>query len=275
VRRSGRSDRDLSGAAACRRLAPGFEDPMIQLENVTRTFDGVVAVDRVSALFESGRTHVLLGSSGCGKSTILRLVLGVIAPDSGAVRVDGEIVDASTGPGLSGRMGYVVQEGGLYPHLTAYRNVSLAAEARRWSEERIRARVGELATLVGFDDAVLRVYPDELSGGQRQRVSLMRALMLDPQILLLDEPLGSLDPLVRADLQQQLNEIFAAMGKTVILVTHDIREAAFFGHTVTLMTEGRVVQRGSFADLVRRPASEFVTAFLSAQKPTPEMQELH
>jgi osmoprotectant transport system ATP-binding protein len=248
---------------------------MIQLENVTKTFDGVVAVDGVSALFESGRTHVLLGSSGCGKSTILRLVLGLIAPDSGAVRVDGQIVGASTGPGLSGRMGYVVQEGGLYPHLTAYRNVSLAAEARGWGEERIRARIGELATLVGFDDEVLRVYPDELSGGQRQRVSLMRALMLDPHILLLDEPLASLDPLVRADLQQQLKDIFTPMGKTVILVTHDIREAAFFGHTVTLMTEGRIVQRGSFADLVRRPASEFVTAFLSAQKPTAEMQELH
>jgi osmoprotectant transport system ATP-binding protein len=171
-------------------------------------------------------------------------------------------------------MGYVVQEGGLYPHLTAYRNVSLAADAQRWDEERIRARVVELAALVGFDDGILQLYPNELSGGQRQRVSLMRSLMLDPPILLFDEPLGSLDPLVRADLQQQLKDIFAPLGKTVVLVTHDIREAAFFGHTVTLMTGGRIVQTGSFADLVKRPATEFVRAFLNAQKPTPEMQEL-
>ena len=247
---------------------------MIELENVTKAFDDVVAIDHVSALFESGRTHVLLGSSGCGKSTILRLILGLISPDSGAIRVDGQSADGTTRPSLLGQMGYVVQEGGLYPHLTASRNVSLPAEARRWGDERIRARVGELATLVGFDDGILQLYPSELSGGQRQRVSLMRSLMLDPPILLLDEPLGSLDPLVRADLQQQLKEIFTPMGKTVVLVTHDIREAAFFGHTITLMTEGRIVQRGSFADLVKRPASEFVTAFLNAQRPTPEMQDL-
>jgi osmoprotectant transport system ATP-binding protein len=252
-------------------LRPGSA---IQLENVTKAFDGVVAVDHLSALFEGGRTHVLLGSSGCGKSTILRLILGLLPPDGGTVRVEGQTVDAPGHPGLSGRMGYVVQEGGLYPHLTAYGNVSLAAEARRWDDERIRARVGELAGLVGFGDGILQQYPGELSGGQRQRVSLMRALMLDPPILLLDEPLGSLDPLVRADLQQQLKDIFTPMGKTVILVTHDIREAAFFGSTITLMTEGRVVQRGTLADLVRRPASEFVTAFLRAQAPTPEMREL-
>ncbi|MCG6921687.1 MAG: ATP-binding cassette domain-containing protein [Acidobacteria bacterium] len=255
-------------------MEPLHPGSAIQLEDVTKVFDGVVAVDRLTVLFESGRTHVLLGSSGCGKSTILRLILGLLPPDGGTVRVGGQAVDASGRPGLSGRMGYVVQEGGLYPHLTAYRNVSLAAEARRWGGERIRARIGELARLVGFGDGILRSYPAELSGGQRQRVSLMRALMLDPPILLLDEPLGSLDPLVRADLQQQLKEIFTPMGKTVVLVTHDIREAAFFGSTITLMTGGRIVQRGSFADLVRRPASEFVTAFLSAQAPTPEMREL-
>ena len=118
------------------------------------------------------------------------------------------------------------------------------------------------------------MHPGEISGGQRQRVGLMRALMLDPPLLLLDEPLGSLDPLVRADLQQQLKEIFSPLGKTVVLVTHDIGEAAVFGHTVTLMTEGRIVQQGTFADLARRPASPFVTAFLNAQRPPPDMREL-
>jgi osmoprotectant transport system ATP-binding protein len=247
---------------------------MIELEGVTRRFGDVVAVDRVSTRFERGLTHVLLGSSGSGKSTILRLVLGLISPDSGSIRVDGELQEPKARRALLARMGYVVQEGGLYPHLTARRNVTLAAEARGWDEDRIAARVEELAALVGFDDAILRMHPDELSGGQRQRVGLMRSLMLDPPLLLLDEPLGSLDPLVRAELQQQLKEIFSPLGKTVILVTHDIGEAAVFGHTVTLMTEGRIVQQGTFADLARRPASPFVTAFLNAQKPPPDMREL-
>lgn len=247
---------------------------MIELDNVTKTFGSAVAIDRLTAEFEGGRTHVLLGSSGCGKSTLLRLILGLISPDSGVVRVDGRAMDSSTRRGLLEKMGYVVQEGGLFPHLTAYGNVSLAAESRGWGEERIRGRIDELSEMVGFDEGILRLFPSELSGGQMQRVSLMRSLMLDPPILLLDEPLGSLDPLVRADLQLQLREIFTPLGKTVVLVTHDIREAAIFGHTITLMTEGRIVQRGSFADLSTRPASPFVTAFLGAQEPTEEMRGL-
>jgi osmoprotectant transport system ATP-binding protein len=245
---------------------------MIHLEKVRKTFGKVVAIEDLSIRFERGLTHVLLGSSGCGKSTILRLILGLISPDSGTVRVDGQPMEASTRPTLREKMGYVVQEGGLYPHLTARRNVTLAAEVRRWSEERIGARVDELAALVGLDDGMLGSFPAELSGGQRQRVGLMRSLMLDPPVLLLDEPLGSLDPLVRADLQQQLKEIFGRLEKTVVLVTHDIAEAAVFGQTVTLMTEGRIVQSGSFENLSTRPASAFVTAFLNAQKPPPDMR---
>jgi osmoprotectant transport system ATP-binding protein len=247
---------------------------MIHLEDVSKSFGDKVAIDRVSVEFEASRSHVLLGSSGCGKSTLLRLILGLIPPDRGLVRVEGRVMEPATRRDLLAEMGYVVQEGGLFPHLTAYRNVSLAAESRGWGEERIRLRIDELADLVGFDDGVLKLFPSQLSGGQRQRVSLMRALMLDPPILLLDEPLGSLDPIVRADLQMQLRDIFFRLGKTVVLVTHDIREAAIFGQTITLMTEGRIVQRGSFADLSRRPASPFVTQFLEAQKPTADMQGL-
>jgi osmoprotectant transport system ATP-binding protein len=162
-------------------------------------------------------------------------------------------------------MGYVVQDGGLYPHLTAFDNVALAAEAQRWPRPRIAARVGELAELAGLDGDMLRRHPRELSGGQRQRVGLMRALVLDPPILLLDEPLGALDPIVRAELQEQLGRLFARLAKTVVLVTHDIREAARLGHTITLLTAGRVVQHGTFADLAERPASPFVTQFLTAQ----------
>ncbi|MGQ4807795.1 Choline transport ATP-binding protein OpuBA [Candidatus Entotheonellaceae bacterium PAL068K] len=246
---------------------------MIVLEHVTKRFDSLVALDNVSLHCEAGRTHVLLGSSGCGKSTLLRLILGLLRPDAGEVRVDGTVVHAVSSIRLVKSMGYVVQEGGLYPHLTAYRNVTLPAEVQKWPTEQIRARVKVLAEMVGFDDAILRHYPNQLSGGQRQRVGLIRSLMLDPPLLLLDEPLGALDPVVRADLQRQLKDLFTTLHKTVVLVTHDLREAAVFGDTITLMTAGRVVQQGAFADLALRPSEPFVAAFLQAQKPPPGLKE--
>ena len=238
---------------------------MIEVQEVTKRFGATPALDAVSLTVRSGTTHVLLGSSGSGKSTLLRLILGLIWPDAGAVRVDGTPVEPATRDGLLARMGYVVQDGGLYPHLTAFANVALAAEAQRWAPARIAARVGELADLAGLDGDMLRRYPRELSGGQRQRVGLMRALVHDPPILLLDEPLGALDPIVRAELQEQLAALFARLAKTVVLVTHDIREAARLGQAITLLTAGRVVQHGTFADLAERPASPFVTQFLTAQ----------
>ena len=246
---------------------------MIVLDRVTKAFGRIVAVDDVSLTVPRGATHVLLGSSGCGKSTILRMILGLVAPETGHVAVDETPVTATTRAAIVRQIGYVVQDGALYPHLTAERNVTLAAEAQRWPRARMVARVRELAGMVGFADGVLQLYPRELSGGQRQRVGLMRALMLDPPVLLLDEPLGALDPIVRADLQAQLKRLFVALGKTVVLVTHDLREAALLGTTITLMTQGKVVQQGAFADLALRPASAFVTEFLEAQAPPGEMKE--
>ena len=244
---------------------------MIRLAGVTKRFGATPAVQDVSLTVPRGTTHVLLGSSGCGKSTILRLILGVIAPDTGAVAVDGIVVTPFTRASVVGQIGYVVQTGGLFPHLTAARNVTLPAQARGFPPERIAARLAELAEIVGFDAATLARHPGELSGGQRQRVSLMRALMLDPPLLLLDEPLGALDPIVRADLQRELREIFRRLAKTVVMVTHDVAEAALFGTTISLMTRGRVVQQGTFEELARRPADPFVTEFLGAQAPPPEM----
>lgn len=245
---------------------------MIALRGVSKTFGDRVAVDDVSLAVEQSTTHVLLGSSGSGKSTILRLILGLVAADRGDVVVDGTPVTPATRRTLVRRMGYVVQEGGLYPHLTAGRNVTLAAEAQGWPRDRIAERVRALAELVGLDAAALGVYPVQLSGGQRQRVGLMRALLLDPPILLLDEPLGRLDPIVRADLQGQLGRLFDRLAKTVVLVTHDVREAAVLATTVTLLTDGRVVQQGRLDELARHPADPFVTQFLQAQAP-PDLPE--
>jgi osmoprotectant transport system ATP-binding protein len=236
-------------------------EAMIALRDVTKTFGGRVAVDHVSLVVEAGRTHVLLGSSGSGKSTILRLILGLLRPDSGEIVVDAVPV----------RLGYVVQEGALFPHLTAARNVTLPARAEGWTEERQATRLAALAELVGLDRGLLDHYPAQLSGGQRQRVGLMRALMLDPPILLLDEPLAALDPIARAELQVQLARIFRELGKTVVLVTHDIREAFVFGSRITLLGGGRVVQQGTFAELSQRPTDPFVAEFLRAQAPPPEM----
>ena len=238
---------------------------MIALREVSKRFGDRVALDGVSIEVRPGTVHVLLGSSGSGKSTVLRVILGLVNPDRGDVMVDGTPVTDSTRAELVRRMGYVVQDGGLYPHLTAFDNVALPADVHGWTAAKTRARAGELGAMVGLDEQSLRLYPRELSGGQRQRVGLMRALVLDPPLLLLDEPLGALDPIVRAELQGQLGRLFATLGKTVVLVTHDIREAARLGSTITLMTEGRIVQQGAFADLVERPASPFVTQFMTAQ----------
>ncbi|HEU4369958.1 MAG TPA: ATP-binding cassette domain-containing protein [Methylomirabilota bacterium] len=247
---------------------------MIALRGVSKRFGERVAVDDVTIAVQPRTTHVLLGSSGSGKSTVLRLILGLVTPDSGEVSVDGVPVTASTQAALVRRIGYVVQAGGLYPHLTAYQNAALPGEAHRWPRARIHTRVAQLAELVGLDDETLRLYPGELSGGQRQRVGLIRALVLDPPLLLLDEPLGALDPVIRAELQEQLRRLFAELGKTVVLVTHDLREAALLATTITLLTAGRVVQEGAFADLMERPATPFVRQFLTAQTLAPAGPEV-
>ena len=244
---------------------------MIALHDVTKAFGARVAVDHVSLAVEPGTIRILLGSSGSGKSTILRLVLGLLAPDAGEVRVDGVALSGDTRRDALRRMGYVVQEGALYPHMTAAENATLPARADGWTPARMAERLTWLAELVGLERSLLDHYPAELSGGQRQRAGLMRALMLDPPVLLLDEPLGALDPISRTELQAHLVRVFRELRKTVLLVTHDIREAFVFGSTITLLNQGRVVQEGTFADLARRPADPYVAEFLRAQAPPAAM----
>jgi len=244
---------------------------MIALRDVTKQFGARARVDHVSLTVERGTTRVLLGETGSGKSTILRLILGLLTPDSGAITVDDVPVTATSRRDVLQRIGYVVQEGALYPHLTAARNATLPARAEGWEAVRTGARLVELALLVGLDQELLDRYPAELSGGQRQRVGLIRALMLDPPVLLFDEPLGALDPISRSELQGELGRLFRELHKTVVLVTHDVREAFLFGTTITLLRDGRIVQEGTFADLAQRPAEPFVAEFLRAQAPPAAM----
>ena len=191
---------------------------------------------------------------------------GLLEPDTGQVRFDGEPVTPATAREVRLRTGYVIQSGGLFPHMRAGDNVALMARQLGWDDQRVGARLEELAGLVRLEPEQLERYPDELSGGQRQRVGLMRALMLEPEALLLDEPLGALDPIIRDELQGQLAELFAELERTVIFVTHDMAEAARLGDRITLMRQGRIVQRGRLEQLREDPADEFVTRFLEAQR---------
>jgi osmoprotectant transport system ATP-binding protein len=240
---------------------------MIELRGVRKSLGGREVLRPMDLLIASGQTTVLLGPSGCGKSTLLRLMLGLLWPDGGTVVVEGQSLDPATILAVRRRMGYVVQDGGLFPHLTVAGNVALVARRLGWPRDRIGGRLTELAALARLPVEFLTRYPAQLSGGQRQRVGLMRALMLDPAVLLLDEPLGALDPLVRAELQSDLRDVFRSLGKTVVLVTHDLAEAAHFADEVVLLRDGRIVQRGRPADLVRAPAEPFVTHFIQAQRP--------
>ncbi|MGH8501922.1 MAG: ATP-binding cassette domain-containing protein [Gammaproteobacteria bacterium] len=239
---------------------------MFELTGVAKRYGDSVALERIDLTVEKGRTTVLVGPSGSGKSTLLRLLVRLIAPDTGTVRFEGQPLTDDNAGRLRRRMGFVVQEGGLFPHLTARDNIALMARYLRWDAARIAARIGELAALTHFPADGLQRFPAELSGGQRQRVSLMRALMLDPDVLLLDEPLGALDPMIRFDLQNELREIFKALRKTVVMVTHDLSEAGFFAETIVLMRAGNIVQRGSLGHLLHAPANGFVEQFIRAQR---------
>ncbi|NOR41264.1 MAG: ATP-binding cassette domain-containing protein [Gammaproteobacteria bacterium] len=239
---------------------------MLILSSVSKRYGDTMALAPTDLQVPSGKTIVLIGPSGCGKSTLLRLIGGLIQPNTGNITLGGTKLEPTNLLDMRQRMGYVIQEGGLFPHLTVRDNVTVMARYLQRDGNWIIRRLAELAQLVRLPLKLMSRLPAELSGGQCQRVSLMRALMLDPELLLLDEPLGSLDPMIRYELQQELKSIFAKLGKTVVMVTHDIAEAAFFGHTLVLMREGRIVQTGPFKALARTPAEPFVTQFINAQR---------
>ena len=239
---------------------------MIELRDVSFAYGEVPAVRAVSVRVAPGQTLALIGPSGCGKSTVLKLAAGLLQPTSGGVYINEQDLRSADLLRIRQRLGYVVQSGALFPHLTAAQNVTLAARHLRHPADSIRSRLATLAELMRLPVTLLEHYPTQLSGGQRQRVSIMRALFLDPDVLLLDEPLGALDPMVRAELQEELRSCFAQLQKSVVLVTHDMAEAAFFAEQLVLMRAGEILQQGSCMQLLQQPANDFVAAFVKAQR---------
>jgi osmoprotectant transport system ATP-binding protein len=240
----------------------------LALERVTKAFGPRTVIRETTLEVAAGERVALIGPSGCGKSTLLRMILGLVVPDSGTVKVGETVVTDASARAVRRRVGYVIQDGGLFPHLTAEENVTLVARLSDSGDRdaKMRERVRELAELVRLPEGLLERYPLALSGGERQRVGLMRALMLDPDVLLLDEPLGALDPIVRARLQEDLRDAFRKLGKSVLLVTHDMAEAAYLADAIVVMRDGALLQRGTMKDLSSSPAHPFVAEFVGAQR---------
>ena len=228
-------------------------DSLVEFRDVTFAIDGrAPIIDRFSLRVAQGETLVLLGESGCGKTTTLRLVNRLLTPTSGNVFVEGKATTDWDLIRLRRRTGYVIQEAGLFPHFTVAENVALVPSLENWDQNRITARTAELLSLVGLEPQKFADrYPRELSGGQRQRVGVARALAADPPLLLMDEPFGALDPLTRASLQKEFAELKSRLGKTVIFVTHDVREALILGSRIALMEAGKIVLLETPAEFVK------------------------
>ncbi|AYD90131.1 ATP-binding cassette domain-containing protein [Actinomyces lilanjuaniae] len=228
-----------------------------------RAGEGALAVDSFSARVAAGTTTVLLGSSGCGKTTLLRMVNRMVEPSSGAVLVDGDDVAASDAVSLRRRTGYVMQSAGLLPHRRVIDNITLVPRLNGQDRSRARDRALELMDVLGLSRDLSERYPHQLSGGQAQRVGVARALAADPGILLMDEPFGAVDPLVRRELQQELLRVQRGLGKTILFITHDVDEALALGDEIILLRQGaQVAQRGSGTELLTTPADDFVVRFL-------------
>jgi osmoprotectant transport system ATP-binding protein len=241
--------------------------PAVELRQVSKVFgDGTRAVDGVSFAIPAGRIVALLGPSGCGKTTTLRLINRLEQASSGQVLVRGQDVARQRPEELRRSIGYVIQESGLFPHMTVAANVAIVPRLLRWPAPRIRDRVREVLDLVGLpQDKFGSRMPSQLSGGQRQRVGVARGLAADPDILLMDEPFGALDPGTRAAIQDEFLRLHARLHKTVVMVTHDIAEAGKMADDIILMHRGRIIQEGPLRDLLLRPASEQVREFLGQQ----------
>ena len=241
---------------------------MIEFRNVTKQFpDGTLAVEDFSLVLPSRKTTVLVGSSGSGKTTLLRMINRMVDPSSGSIEIDGEDTSRLEPVALRRRIGYVMQNSGLLPHLKVIDNVATVPVLNRVPKKQAREDALRLLDTVGLDRALADKYPSQLSGGQQQRVGVARGLAADPNILLMDEPFGAVDPIVRAELQTELIRLQRELDKTVVFVTHDIDEAFLLGDQVVILEKGgRIAQVGSPTEILAAPANEFVATFVAADK---------
>jgi osmoprotectant transport system ATP-binding protein len=239
--------------------------PRIQLENVTHRYETETALSDVSLEFVDDVTTAVVGKSGSGKSTLLQCVNGLVRPTAGGLRVFDEPIDYSRLPELRRRIGYAVQGTGLFPHMTVEANITLLARLEGWEPARVDARTRELMDLVELPAAYTKRYPHELSGGQQQRVGLCRAMILDPAIFLLDEPFGALDPITRSEIHGEFLHLQQASPRTIILVTHDLREAVRLARRLIILDDGRIIQHDDTSAVIANPATPFVAALIASQ----------
>jgi osmoprotectant transport system ATP-binding protein len=242
---------------------------MIHLDHVTKTFEGSAqhAVNNLNLTIETGTTVAMIGPSGCGKTTTMRMINQLETPTRGRILVDGRDISKIDQKELRRGIGYVIQQVGLFPHMTIARNVATVPRLLGWDRKRTDQRVDELLDLVGLEPAIMRQrLPHELSGGQRQRVGFARALAADPKIMLMDEPFGAIDPITRVRLQDEFREILRKVRKTVVLVTHDLDEAIKMGDRIAIMRDGRLLQYDTPQEILARPANDFIESFLGPDR---------
>lgn len=252
------------------------KDIVLEFQNVCKTFSGAShpAVDHVNLSIKEGEFITILGSSGCGKTTLLKLVNRLYEPESGKILLFGQDIAKQNPVELRRGIGYVIQQIGLFPHMTIEENIAVVPKLLKWEPERIERRCEELLTMVGLNPEQYRKrYPSQLSGGQQQRVGLARALAVEPKVMLLDEPFGALDAITRTGLQEELLKLHQGLQKTFLFVTHDINEAFKLGTRVIVMNEGKVVQFGTPKEIVRNPADSFVEQLIRSAKEQEKLWE--
>ncbi|GER73657.1 betaine/proline/choline family ABC transporter ATP-binding protein [Weizmannia acidilactici] len=240
---------------------------MLKFEHVTKIYkDGKRAVDDLNLEFESGQFIVFIGPSGCGKTTTMKMINRLIEPTEGAIYINGKNIKETDPVKLRREIGYVIQQIGLFPHMTIQQNISLVPRLLKWPEEKRRERAKELLKLVDMPEEFLDRYPYELSGGQQQRIGVLRALAADQPLILMDEPFGALDPITRDSLQDELKKLQQRLGKTIVFVTHDMDEAIKLADQIVIMREGKLVQTGTPDEILREPANEFVETFIGKER---------
>ena len=241
---------------------------MIEYEHIYKSYQtGVNAVSDFTLSIAQGELLAIIGPSGCGKTTVLKMLNRLVEPTSGRILLHGQDLRSQDPIGLRRQLGYVIQQVGLFPHMTSLENITVVPDILGWPADKQRSRALELLELIDMNPAdYIHRYPHQLSGGQQQRIGVLRALASDPEVILMDEPFGAVDPLTRTKLQQELKTLHGRLNKTILLVTHDIDEAFLLADRILLMREGRIIQLGTPADLAERPVSSFVLDYIGAER---------